>query len=542
MTIYYVDAINGNDSSNGTASPTAWRTISRLNRTTFQPGDTILLCRGCIWREQFTLKDSGTYGNVITIGAYGSGSAPQISGTDLLTDWTEYTDSDSIYMASYTNSITTCLLIEDGTIATKVASLANLTAAGQFYADDTGHSVYYWAFDSGSPATHTMEIGGRYSCLVLDNLSYITVDALHLHGAGGQWGAGLHCVPRSALSNHIVINNCEVDYAYYTGVWFSHYGTSSGDSITVSNNRIHHNWVIGLFFDGYQLTYPGQYTSAGRFTHVTISYNHIYSNGNTVNGQHGCYMRYVQAPMITRNEMNNNTGSLSWSSGVYLVSCPDSIVTYNHHHDNHWDNFHWDSNSNGILCAFNISHGAMHNGFMIEEHYRHDGTSLLTHNLSFNDVSALYLGPGGTIYVVAGVTIVNNIFAYAKTRAFGIDCNAPGAKPASYFDNTVDNNLYYAPSGQALMQVVAAGGPGTGTVNYTLATWLAYTGWDTHSLNTDPRFTRYAADGSGNYHLQSGSPCIGAGTVTSADPSADYDGHPVPQAGRYDLGPYEFIK
>src|SRR5437870_4523253 len=118
MTTYYVDATNGNNSNNGTSSGTAWQTIAKLNGTTFQPGDTILLKRGETWREAWSFQGNGANGNLITIDAYGTGgNAPLISGTDILTGWT--LNSGSIYQVSYTNAITTNLLIEDNVIATK---------------------------------------------------------------------------------------------------------------------------------------------------------------------------------------------------------------------------------------------------------------------------------------------------------------------------------------------------------------------------------------------------------------------------------------
>ena len=42
-TTYYVDATNGNDSNNGTTITSAWKSISKLNKTTFKPGDQIFI-------------------------------------------------------------------------------------------------------------------------------------------------------------------------------------------------------------------------------------------------------------------------------------------------------------------------------------------------------------------------------------------------------------------------------------------------------------------------------------------------------------------
>lgn len=527
MTTYYVDATNGKDTNSGTSPAFPWKTIAKLNATTFAAGDTVLLCRDCIWREQWTWKGSGgTAGNVITVDAYGAGNQPQIRGTEFLTGWT--LNSGSIYQVSYTNAITTVLLIEDGVIATKVGSLGAIVSPGQFYADDINHIIYYRALHSDSPNTHLMEVGGRNNCISCSNAAYLAFNNLYLHGAGGSSGGCLKCAPTTAQSSNITINNCEVDYAAYTGVWFSYFADNPGlDNIHITNCNIHHNYILGAHIDPQD--------AAHRFTNVSITGSHIHHNGNLTSGLHGCYVRFTQAPIITDNEIDHNVGSINISGGLYMASSPNSYLRRNRVHDNYQTGVHWDVNSNGFDCQYNLTWGHTHQGFMIEEHYRADGTSLLAHNLSFNDICGVLIGPGLNIHVVTGVTIVNNIFYNEFTRAVGID-TTNGGLPSDSFDNTVDYNIYNVnPNGDgALMQTIAPG------ANYTFAQWQAFTGWDAHSQNVDPQLVNYVNDGTGNYHLKSSSPAIGAGIATSADPSTDYDSNPVPLNGRYDIGPYMF--
>ncbi len=90
---YYVDSANGNDSYTITQAQnqsTPWKTIDKVNKSTFQPGDNILFKRGQVWREQLTVPSSGTSGNPITFGAYGSGANPKIYRTDTFTAWWEH--------------------------------------------------------------------------------------------------------------------------------------------------------------------------------------------------------------------------------------------------------------------------------------------------------------------------------------------------------------------------------------------------------------------------------------------------------------------
>ncbi len=78
---YYVNATGGSDTSNGTTEALAWRTLAKVNNTTFSPGDRILLKRGETWTGTLEPHSSGSAGRYITFGAYGSGNRPIVDGT-----------------------------------------------------------------------------------------------------------------------------------------------------------------------------------------------------------------------------------------------------------------------------------------------------------------------------------------------------------------------------------------------------------------------------------------------------------------------------
>lgn len=75
-TTYYVDATGGDDSNNGLTAGTAWKTLAKVEATTFQSGDVIGLKRGETWFEMLTLA-TGKHDGII-LDAYGSGALPII--------------------------------------------------------------------------------------------------------------------------------------------------------------------------------------------------------------------------------------------------------------------------------------------------------------------------------------------------------------------------------------------------------------------------------------------------------------------------------
>ena len=75
---YYVDCSAGNDAWAGTATTTAWRSLTRANQATLAPGDSLLLKRGCTWTGPLDVKWSGTSTLPVHIGAYGTGALPRI--------------------------------------------------------------------------------------------------------------------------------------------------------------------------------------------------------------------------------------------------------------------------------------------------------------------------------------------------------------------------------------------------------------------------------------------------------------------------------
>jgi hypothetical protein len=79
LSVYHVDPL-GDDNSDGHSPATALKTVSKINSLVLPAGATVLFSKGNVWRE--TLKPGS---NHITIGSYGSGALPTITGADRIT-------------------------------------------------------------------------------------------------------------------------------------------------------------------------------------------------------------------------------------------------------------------------------------------------------------------------------------------------------------------------------------------------------------------------------------------------------------------------
>ncbi len=73
---YYVSSSEGSDDNEGTSANQPWKTLQKVNSTTFSPGDTILFKRGDSWPESLIIPTSGAANGYITFAVYGQGERP----------------------------------------------------------------------------------------------------------------------------------------------------------------------------------------------------------------------------------------------------------------------------------------------------------------------------------------------------------------------------------------------------------------------------------------------------------------------------------
>ena len=198
MSDFFVDATLGSDAGAGTQLD-PWQTIDpKVNGETFSPGDGVLLKSGEEWRETLTFPSSGSSGNPIVIGAYGTGDAPVVSGAvDLTTATYRWIASGSGTNEWYVELIAggdpslvepAAAFIDDAVLV--IGAVGSLADHEWDWADnDTlGFSTVYVRDDSGDPDTSgiQLEAGARSVCIELAGRSYITVEDIEFTKSNGN--------------------------------------------------------------------------------------------------------------------------------------------------------------------------------------------------------------------------------------------------------------------------------------------------------------------------------------------------------------------
>ena len=129
---FYVSAA-GNNSNSGLTQATAWQTIGKVNSyfASMAAGDSILFRRGDVFFGAIIVGKSGTSTMPISIGAYGTGAKPVISGFVTVSSWSLV--SPGIYQALVSGAKSTLNMVALNDIPQAVGRYPNSDAANGGY-------------------------------------------------------------------------------------------------------------------------------------------------------------------------------------------------------------------------------------------------------------------------------------------------------------------------------------------------------------------------------------------------------------------------
>jgi len=504
-TVYYVDVTNGNDLNDGLSPATAWKTISKVNNSSFSPGDYIYFKRGGIWREQLIVPSSGTSGNPITFGAYGNGNKPIISGADNITTssylWTSLGNGTNEYYLEALGGGNPEIsepgfLWLDGSTKLTEGTAGSLEDHEWDWADNDalGFNTVYFRNNSGDPSVTGVQIEAaqRNSAITIARKNYISLENLILEKGAqtNKWGKGVNVVH----SDYLTITNCE---ARYNGRYGFHFDAS--DNASVDNSEAHHNYLVGI------QTWSGS-------TNLSVtdsSVHHNFEEGLDFedNSNNGIVTRVV-------SYKNGKAGfDIAGASGIVYKYCKSyengqEIATCG-------NGFNIWNNADDVSYIYCISYDNLCYGIEIaRESLGAIGAKIY---------NCVFFGNAG--YNIAihddNVTVKNCIMSMP-----GWNNNFHLASGLNY---TIDYNLYYNDSPTFRCSI-------GGTTFDNLYDWQNVTGQEANSINSDPLFVDAVNE---NFFISMTSPCIDAGT--DAGLTQDYAGNTVPYGWEVDIGAFEYV-
>ena len=477
---FYV-ATTGNDSNPGTmAAP--WHTIQHAADTA-RAGSTVYV-RGGIYEELVTIKASG-------------------NASDGFITFRSYPDETAIFDASH---------------ITPSARSALLTIENQSYIRIVGFEIrnFRTAEHQLVPMGISVIGAGSHIELLKNNVHHIeqTFDGRDApgHGANG-FGIAVYGTDAKTPITDLVIDGNEVH----------HLKTGSSESLVVNGNvtnfRITHNVVhdnnnIGIDVIGFERTAPDPSVDQARdgIVRGNLVYD-ITSRGNPAYGNDessdGIYVDGGTRILIERNVIHNV------DFGIELAS------------------EHKDRATSYITARNNLVYhchtaGVSIGGYAPERGHTNHST-VVNNTLYENDTSATGSGEFQMQWNMSDNVFENNI-VYAGPRCLisltrsQVDKNQPPA--------VIDHNLYYCASGAQASTWAAGSATVTGFDKY-----VESTGNDRHSRFLDPHFVDTATK---DFHLQSGSPAIAAGTINGVTVGElDLDGSLRIKSGKIDIGCYQ---
>lgn len=280
---FFVDFTGGNDGNGGRAATDAWKTIGKVNGSTFLPGDTILFKRGETWAG-VTLDI--TWSNV-TVDAYGAGADPIIDGSDAVNcititnrhhvvirniECTQGLDFGIVFATCHDcavvdcschdcgndnlNFITTCYncVVIGGTFYNAYSRVADgRTVAGIEIADGChgiaiSGSECYNQIDTGMGIT----VHSHAATIFPYN---ITIDNCYCYGNAGM---GIRMSKADATADadrNITVENCRCHANTLDGIQATYSGAEPINGLTIRDNLCYLNlrWGISLRGDNFDI-------------------------------------------------------------------------------------------------------------------------------------------------------------------------------------------------------------------------------------------------------------------------------------------------
>ena len=532
-TIYYVDATNGSDSNNGTSESTPWKTLSKINNmaSNFAPGDEIKLKCGETWkgeRIRSTNHASGTAAAPITYTSYGSGAKPIID--IIIAQSPNWTSKGNNIWSTVTENY--ARFFRNGVEMLRSTVYHDLGLYGYEYLTNDSNLYIY---STTNPSTDTFSWAKHSDCFRLDNADYVNVVGLDIRGGSNS----------SLRINHNEgwkISNCNIGKNAAYGIVISY-----SSDILIEAGTLDANLTV----DQSQIPVGGQ-------------------KPNSTGCEDGIFVAIGSSSITIRNCFFKNWGHASFNSNTDKSSNKISNIKF----------YNNELTSPDIIYGGRITYSGYSEDGEYYNNYIHDisvanqlggSRNHFHHNIIDGIInSPLKKSPIGigiwlqnyNVQIVDNV-IENNIIANTESKGFEI-YSINWDKPNKLSGNIFRNNILYNcgltendiaiqfhedQTNQQIYNNIVENNL-VFSSNTAQTCLFQYNGnlSDVSTFNTQHADIRNNIAGDplfvdiehGDYHLQSNSPAIDAGTTTLS--TEDYEGNTIPNSTAPDIGAYEYYK
>jgi parallel beta-helix repeat protein len=307
-TNYYLSE-SGNDANNGTSTSSPWKTLGKLNSffSSLKPGDNVLLNRGDVFYGTIIINKSGSSGSPITIGAYGSGANPVVTGFTTVSSWTNL--GGNIWESSSSvSSLSDCNMVAVNGVNTAMGRYPN-----------TGYLTYESA--SGNTSVSCTALGSTNwvgAEAVIKKLDYV-LDRCVIKSQSGstitytdQWGK------ENATTGYGLFIQNDARTLDQQNEWYYNtstkkirvYSTSSPNKVQVASetNLLYNSGFDYITID--HVDFTGSSGDAIYFLNSNTDYCHIQNCTISFAGKNGIYLVLGNNCSIDNNVLNdcNSTG------------------------------------------------------------------------------------------------------------------------------------------------------------------------------------------------------------------------------------------
>ncbi len=489
---FYV-ASNGDDNNDGTElSP--WKTIGKVNSSSFEPGDHIYFKRGDSWEEFFDFDETKKGSNKanIVIEAYGTGDKPVIS----------HSDYGAIFNGSSFLTIKNFNVKSDLAVLVKGDTDNNPPESIRVLNNDI--------IDNNNNGTSSAGIyitDGAFNCIVKNN--EISNHQTGIWTGEGDGGYSLGC--NNLFTDNAIHGNEEI------GIEFDKTDCSAGNETKVINNTIYNNGSHGI-------------QMACRY--YIIEKNIVYNNGqNNVGGASGIHVfsrtesenqsadRGGDHNIIRYNEVygtKDDTGARTDGNGVQIDMWCDSNLICN--------NVIYENDGSGIKLIGSSGNEVYNN--TLYGNGQDLGSRAGRFEISVFDAEL----PGGGILHSQNNLIKNNIGMAVGGEAKRYACTID--EISTNDNNLYSHNLWYNNSNIQHLAIINS----NVLTEKTISQWNAYA-WTDSEIALNPLFTDALNH---DFTLVHSSPAIDIGIDLSTNGILDdFNKKRRPLLEHYDLGAYE---